>query len=236
MRFILHLSSWMAALIVVSSALKFSSPTSGAVIDPTQAITILWSVSYTDPSVIDLKLSNSDSDADLTLATGVVSYTGTYIVPAGTIPGSGSGYVLVAVGNGATLAQVAGLSLGDTGDQNSAIADVTLISTQTVVPTPAGPTTLGATDDTSRAVPTASIDSVGVTTLSGTAGESQFVASIARTDSSFVTSTASRTSISSSSATATAGSTNTASGQRRLDGELVLGAAGIVAGIVALLA
>jgi hypothetical protein len=227
------------ALFVVSSALKFSSPTSGSAIDPTKAITILWSVSYTDPSVIDLKLSNSDSDTDLTLATGVVSYTGIYTVPAGTIQGSGSGYVLVAIGNGATLAQVAGLSLGGTSDQTSTVADVTLVSTQTVVPTPAGQTTSDATDDTRSTVPTASIDSVGITTLSGSASGSPNLAPNSRTDSSFVTSTAStasRTSISSSAATASAGSTNTASGQRRLGGELVLGAAGVFAGIVALLA
>ncbi|OCT53293.1 hypothetical protein CLCR_10780 [Cladophialophora carrionii] len=233
MRSFTRLAGCLTGLFVVSSALKFSSPTSGSEIDPTQPFTILWSVSYSDPSVIDFKLSNSDSDTDLTLAVGVVSYTGTYTLPGGTIRASGSGFTLVAVGNGDTLAQVAGLSLGGAKGQTSAGAEVTLISTQTVVPTPVAPTSTGAIDATGSPVPTASIDSVGVTTLSGTASGSQNVVPFVHTSSSFVTST---TTTSSSVDTVTAGSTNTASGQRRLPDEFVLGAAGVLAGIVALLA
>lgn len=236
MRSFSSLAACLTAFFVTSSALKFSSPSSGSALDPTKPITISWSVSYTDPSVFDLKLSNSDSESDVTLATGVTTYGGTYTVPAGTMHGSGSGYTLEAVGNGITLGQVTGLSLGDSNDQTSTGTEVTLASTQTVVPTPATSTDASATDATGNIVPTASIDSVGVTTLSGTASGSEIPASSTQTGSSFVTSTTSRASSSSSSATATAGSTNTASGQRRLCGELMLGAAGVLAGIVALLA
>jgi len=228
------LAACLTAFLAVTSALKFSSPASGSAIDPTQPIIISWSVSYTDPSVFDLKLSKSGTD--ITLGTGIVTYSGTYTVPAGTIQKSDSGYTLAAFGNGITLGQVTGLSLGGESGQTSTGAEETLISTQTVVPTPAASGTSGATDTTDSGVLTASIDSVGATTLTGTATGSQVLASIAQTGTSFVTSTTSRAGSSSSAASPTAGSTNTASGQRRLAGELVLGAAGVLAGVVAILA
>ena len=217
------LAACLTTFLAVASALKFSSPSSGSAIDPTKPLVISWSVSYTDPSVFDLKLSKSGSD--IALVTGIVAYAGTYTVPGGTIQSLDSGYTLVASANGATLGQVTGLSLGSQGDQTSTVAEVTLTSTQMVIPTPAASASSKATDATGSTVSTASIDSVGVTTMTGTL-----------TGSSFVTSTTSRASSSSNAATATAGSTNTASGQRRLAGELVLGAAGVLAGVVALLA
>jgi len=236
MRPLSHLLACLTAFFAVAFSLEFTSPSSGSEIDPTQSLVISWSLSYSDPSVIDLKLSNSDSNTDFTLATGVVSYTGSYTVPAGTIQSSGSGYAIVAIGNGNTLGQVTGLSFGGTSDQSSSDTEVTLTSTQIVIPTPATVTSSEETNVTSSNVPTASIDSVGVTTLSGTVSGSQIVASITRSGSSFATSTTSRASSSSNTATATAGSSNTASGQGRLTGEFVLGAAGVLAGIVALLA
>jgi len=238
MRPLLRVAVSLTAFFAAASAFTFSSPTSGSSIDPTKPLGISWSVSYTDPSTIDLKLTNSDSGAEIVLASGVVSYTGQYTVSAGTIKGSGSGYTLVAIGNGNTLAQLTGLSLGGTGGQTSTGAEATQISTQTVVPMPAASTGTEVVGATSGTIPTASIDSVGATTLPGTVSGSQVLASIAQTGSSFVTSTTSRGSTSSSAATATgtAGSTNTASGQKRLAGELVLGAAGVLAGVVALLA
>ncbi len=213
----------LTTFLAVASALKFNSPSSGSAIDPNKPFVVSWSVSYTDPSAFDLKLSKSGSD--ITLATGIVTYAGTYTVPGGTLQSSDSGYTLVASANGVTLGQVTGVSLGGKSGQTSTVAEVTLVSTQTVVPTPAASATSGETDATGSVVSTASIDLVGVTTITGTS-----------TGSSFVTSTTSRASSSSSAATATAGNTNTASGQRRLAGELVLGAAGVLAGVVALLA
>ena len=228
MRALFRLAASWPALFALSSALDFTSPTPSTSIDPSKPLVISWSIGYTDPSVIDFKLSNSKSNSDVVLATGVTTYTGTYTVPPGTFDGSGSGFTLVAVGNGAVLDQVTGLSLGGASGQTSTVTEATVVSTQTVVPVPSG--------NSGSTVPTAFIDSVGVTTLPGTVSGSQTPASIAHTGSSFVTSTTSRGSISSSAATATAGSTSTASGQRRLAGELVLGAAGVLAGIVALLA
>ena len=239
MRFSSGLLVCLATFFAASLALTLTSPSSGSKIDPTQPLTISWSVNYTDPSVIDLKLSNPDSSKDVTIATGVVSYTGTYTVPGGTLRGSGSGYTIVAVGNSGTLDQVSNVSMGAKGAddaQTSTVAEVTLTSTQVVMPTSAGATTSGGTVAASDTVPMASIDSVGVTTMSGTVSGSQIVASITHTGSSFVTSTMSRAGSGPIPATATAGSTNTASGQRRLGSELALGAAGVLAGMVALLA
>jgi len=241
MRFYLRIGAICAALFTSSLALEITSPSSGSAIDPTKPLTISWSISYTDPSVIDLKISSGSNH--VTLATGAVTYAGSYTVPAGTLQGLGSGYAIVAVGNANTLAQVTGLSLGGSGSgegssssggngQTSTVAQVTMTSTQTVIPTPAAATGSGGSDASSGSVPTTSVDSAGVTTMSGT----RSLASTTHTGSSFVTSKTSKASSGSSTATATAGTTNTASGQRRLGGELVLGAAGVLAGIVALLA
>jgi len=227
----------LTAFFVCSFALEITAPSSGSNIDPTQELVISWSISYSDPSTIDLKLTNSETNTETVIAGGVVTYTSSYTVPANTIKGSGSGYAIVAVGIGKTLGQVNGLSLGSTGGQTSTVAGVTFTSTQTVVPTAAASSTPADTDAKGSTVPTASIDSVGVTTLPGTVSGSEATSlSVTHSGSSFVTSTTSRTNSGLSDATASAGSTSTASGQKRLAGELVLGAAGVLAGIVALLA
>ena len=129
-----------------------------------------------------------------------------------------------------------GLSFDGSGSKTSTVAEATLTSTQTVVPMVVTSAASGATGSTSSIVTTASVDSVGVTSLPGTVSGSQVLSSITHTGSSFVTSTTSRVTFDSSAATATAGSTNTASGQKRLTSEFVLGFAGVLAGVVALLA
>ena len=103
MRTLSRLAVVLTAYFTSAFALQFSAPSSGSSIDPTNPFLISWSVSYTDPGSIDLKLSNADTDPDITIASGVVAYTGTYTVSAGTIKASGSGYTLVAVGNGGSI-------------------------------------------------------------------------------------------------------------------------------------
>jgi hypothetical protein len=204
------------AVLSLASALTFTSPTAGSTIDTTHSLTLSWSVSFSDPGTIDLHIVKGSGSAT-TLATGVSSYAGTWTVPANTISGSGSGYILFASANGNKLGSVS-ISLGDgsTTSSGSDSASVTMVMTQTVVPLPASSST----------IPTASIDTVGITTglasITGTGG--------------FVTSTTRRETGDTSTSTPTAGTTNTASGQKRLGSELVLGAAGVLAGIVALLA
>lgn len=235
----------LAVLATAASALEILSPTPGSGIDPTKPLSILWSVDYNDPALIDIKFTNAnpnDVTTDLTLATGVASYTGSYTVPENTIQNFGTGYQLLILSGGNTIASSTGLILGQSSNEvtTDANGQVTLVSTA------AAGTASGSAHLTSS-VPTASIESVGATTLSGTAAEttaSDADATASATTSrvsSFVTSTSSRSSSSGSgspsSASATsAQSTNTANGQRRLGGELVLGAAGVLAGLVALLA
>ena len=242
------LQACLAAIFSTASALQFTSPTSGSGIDPTQPLVISWSVNFTDPSLIDLKITNANPNAvttDMTLATGVASYTGSYTVPANTIQNFGTGYEILALSNGATLAQITGLILGSSGSQVSTDANgqLTLVTTATGT----GATTAASTtsngqngsDSVSTSVPTASIESVGVTTLSGTVTGSEPTAGVSassRTESGFVTSTASGTRSDSSATASSTSSTNTANGQKRLGGELVLSAAGVLAGVVALLA
>lgn len=230
------------ALLATASALEILSPTPGSGIDPTKPLSILWSVDYNDPALVDIKFTNAnpnDVTTDLTLATGVASYTGAYTVPENMIQNFGTGYQILIISDGKTIASSTGLVLGQSSNEVSTDANgqATLIST-------AAPTASGSALLTSS-VPTASIESVGVTTLSGTAtgtaGDATTSATTSRV-SSFVTSTSSRSSSSSSSnsqssASATnTQSTNTANGLRRLGGEYVLGAAGVLAGLVALLA
>jgi len=214
----------LAALLSYASALKFTSPTPGSKIDPTRALVISWSLDFTDPSLIDLKITNSDTNAvsiDRTLATDVAAYAGSYTVPANTLPNSGSGYDILAISDGNTIAQVTGLILDGSTDGNGQ-SDTVAASTTSVGQAPTN-------------VQTASIDSVGLTTLSGifTGTATTSSPTSTRTGSSFVTST---TSSESSAAVTSAGNTNFANGQTLLGGELVLGAAGVLAGIVALLA
>ncbi|KAK5053093.1 hypothetical protein LTR84_002067 [Exophiala bonariae] len=236
----------LALLATAASGLEILSPTPGSGIDPTKPLSILWSVGYDDPASIDIKFTNAnpnDVTTDLTLATGVASYTGFYTVPENTIQNFGTGYQILILSAGTTIASSTGLILGQSSNQvtTDANGQVTLISTA-AAGTASGSALL------TNSVPTASIESVGTTTLSGTAtatdadADATTSATTSRA-SSFVTSTSSRSSSSStsssgqSSASATsAQSTNTANGQRRLGGELVLGAAGVLAGLVALLA
>ena len=245
-------SACLAAFLSTGSALEITHPTSGSGIDPTRDLVITWSANVTDPSIIDLKITNSDPNAlttDMTLATGAVTYAGSYTVPANTIQNFGTGYQILAIVDGKTLAQVTGLVLGASSDQVSTETNgqLTFITTATNTAAPSAAVTTTSdgqegSDGVSTSVHTATIESVGITTLTGTGTGSEATGSTmgtttSRTTSNFVTSTASRSSSKSSAAAATsAQSTNTANGQKRLGGELVLSAAGVLAGVVALLA
>ncbi|KEF57777.1 uncharacterized protein A1O9_05697 [Exophiala aquamarina CBS 119918] len=231
--------AFVLAILSTVSSLEILSPTPGSGIDPTKPVSILWSVDYNDPALIDIKFTNANPNGvttDLTLATGVASYTGAYTVPENTIQNFGTGYQILIISGGNTIASSTGLVLGQSSNEVSTDANgqVTLVST-----------TSGQQQDSATltsSVPTASVDSVGVTTISGTRSATDAAATTSRV-SSFVTSTASRSSSgggggggSSSPSATSAQSTNTANGQRRLGGELVLGAAGALAGLVALFA
>jgi len=232
--------AFVLALLSTVSSLEILSPTPGSGIDPTKPLSILWTVDYNDPALIDIKFTNANPNGvttDLTLATGVASYTGGYTVPENTIQNFGTGYQILIISGGNTIASSTGLVLGQSSNEvtTDANGQATLVSTASGVRQDSATLT--------SSVPTASVDSVGVTTISGTAtATDEEAASSTATSrvSSFVTSTSSRSgsgSGASSSASATsAQSTNTANGQRRLGGELVLGAAGVLAGLVALLA
>jgi hypothetical protein len=233
--------AFFLALLATASALEILSPTPGSGIDPTKPLSILWSVDYNDPALIDIKFTNANPNGvttDLTLATGVASYTGAFTVPENTIQNFGTGYQILIISGGNTIASSTGLVLGQSSNEvtTDANGQATLVSTASI-------TASGQNQDSTiltTSVPTASVASVGVTTISGTGTDAEATASATTSRvSSFVTSTSSRSSSSSSQSSASATSTqstNTANGQRRLGGEFVLGAAGVLAGLVALLA
>ena len=238
MRNLLLLGASLATLLLPTSALDIISPTPGSGVDPKKPFSILWAVDYSDPALIDIKFSGSDGD--VTLATGVASYTGSYTVPEDTIKDIGTDYQVLIISDGKTIASSTGLTLGQSSNEVTTDAN----GQATMASTAAGSGAATSTDASSNSatitnsVLTASVESVGITTMSGTATEDGATASSTNSRSSgFVTSTLSSSSDSSgqSSASATsAQSTNTAG--NRLVGELALGAAGVLAGLVALLA
>lgn len=244
--------SYAASLLLVLnatavSALKILSPTPGSSIDPTQPLSIVWSVDIYDPALVEIRFTNAEPNAvtsDLTLATGVASYTGSYTVPENTIQNFGTGYQLLFIGNGgATIASSTDLTLGASSNQVSTDANgqltlITSAATDNVPAVTAGST--AAASVSSGNLDTASDHRVTVTTLTGTATPSQASTTLSvsgTSQSGPSTASVHDSSSSSSSASATpAESTNIATRSSLFGGEAFLTAAGVLTGLIALLA
>lgn len=226
------------------SGLKILSPTPGSSIDPTQPLSIVWSVDIYDPALVEIRFTNAKPNAvtsDLTLATGVASYTGSYTVPENTIQNFGAGYQLLFIGNGdATIASSTDLTLGASSNQVSTDANgqltlITSVSTDNV-PAAASVSSGGILD-------TASDHRVTVTTLTGTATASQASTTLSVSGTSqsgpstaSVHDSSSSSSTSSSASATSAQSTNIATRSSLFGGEAFLTAAGLLTGLIALLA
>ncbi|KIV98233.1 hypothetical protein PV10_01901 [Exophiala mesophila] len=222
------------------SALKIISPTSGSSIDPTQPLNIVWSAENFDPALVEIRFSNAEPNAvtsNLTLATGVSTFSGSYTVPENTIQNFGTGYQLLFIGNGVTIASSTDLTLGASSNQVSTDANgqLTLLTSTSTDNVPA--TTAGST--VSEGISSEVIDTV--TTLTGTITASQssttLVVSGTPQSGSSTGSVHSATNSGSSSASATsAQSTNVATRSSLFGGEAFLTAAGVLTGLIALLA
>jgi hypothetical protein len=213
------------ATFTTTSALDFTSPSEGSDIDPTRDITITWTSSSSDPSTIDLTIGNAQPNqatTELTLGSDIDTSSNTFTIPANTIQNWGTGYQIQALDGTAVLAEITDLVLSPFSGQVSTntAGQLTIISQQS---TAQGPIT----------APTSLQSATGVTLLSGTVTPEPTESS-RRTG--FITSSTSR-STEASAAASSAANTNTANGQVQMRGsEVVLGAAGVLAGIVALLA
>ena len=238
----------LAILLSGASALTFTSPTPGQPLDPTQSIVIKWTSDGSDPSNIDLIVSSANSGSvfpEQTLATGVSTASGQYVVPANTIQSYGTGFQIDASGAGTTVGQVTGLTLGAGSNQVSTASNgqVSFVGESTAnVPAATGTATLTGII-TSAPGSGASSAAGSVTILTGTVTGSAAVSSSTGSSdstsrsSSFITSSTSRSSSeASAAATTSAANSNTANSQGRVASEVVLCGAGVLAGIVALLA
>ena len=249
----------VAALLSQAIAITIISPFPGTNIDPSQPISITWIASASDPSTIDLKIDDSSPNALSTnqvLAAGVKTSSGSFTVPANAIQNWGTGYQIQATGSGGdVLGTVGDLTLGAgsnavttaSNGQISLITSATAAEASSTVAAPAtGVTsapagTTGSVETGSGSVVAATAASTvlsgSFTAVSTSASGSQ--SSTSTKSSGFVTSSTSRTATESSEASAAATSaanTNTANSLGRMrGGEVVMGAAGVLAGIVALI-
>ena len=233
MRFSISSLGSLALFTSAVTALTITSPAAGAAIDPTQPIEIQWTSDSSDPSTIDLSIGQEGSTGGRgkqTLASGVDTSTGSFTIPANTIQSYGTGY------------QIQALSAGET-DALAAATGLTLSPFQGSVSTGSdGQLTLTSQPTTQSAItaPTSLQSATGVTILSGTAtpDPTGTTAATSARSTGFITSSVSRSSSEEASAAATSADTsNTANGQLHIRGsEVVLGAAGVLAGLVALVA
>jgi Ser-Thr-rich glycosyl-phosphatidyl-inositol-anchored membrane family len=221
----------LALLSSVITALEITSPAAGAAIDPTQSVVVEWTFDSSDPGVIDLWIDHQDPTGltyTSTFASGLSTSSGTYTIPPNTIQDFGSGYQIQAreenAGpDGEVVAEVqVTLSPFQNAVSTNSDGRVTVVSQTTAQ----GPIT----------APTSLQSATGVTILSGTATP-ETTATGATRSSGFITSSTSRASGEESAAATSADVANTAAAKIQMRGsEVVLGAAGVLAGIVALLA
>jgi len=236
----------LVAFFPCISALTITSPAPGSTIDVLEPLVISWTSDSSDPSTVDLRIDNANSNllsTDVTLATGVSTSSGSYTVPPNTIQDFGTDFQIEILSDGTTLAESTGLVLIATSTQVSTNANgqLTTVSATSAEAASTAAQTESAAATTNPSGDPATTNSEPNITLSGTVtgGEGSATAPGAtRTASSFVTSASSTTSSRSqaSAAATSASSTSTANGQRRLGSEYVLSAAGVLAGVVALLA
>ena len=242
----------LLGLLSGTSALTFTSPTPGTALDPTQPITISWTSDASDPSTVNFIVSDAN-DSSLfpaqTVVQDVPSSSGSYTVPANTIKAYGTGFQIAASGDGKTVGTLNGITLGAGSNQvstasNGQVSFVSMATAGSAAASSAGTTEAATTEAATTAVPSSNAPAAAssVTVLTGTVTSSQSTtsASISQSTSKttgFVTSSTSRSSSgASAAATTSAADSNTANAQLRVGSELVLGAAGVLAGFVALLA
>ena len=236
------MSAYVLLIVVFTtavSALTITSPSAGQTLDPTQPITVSWTSEASDPSDFDLVVDgNGGLFSNTKVATGITTSSGTYYLPANAIITYGSGFVLKAQtpdGDDLAFSGSFDLSLGSattTNGQVSFISTNTFTGTITSGIASAAQTAMVASTTSSDTVSSISSDSSASSANTGPGTTSS------DTRSGFSTSTISRSSTTSASATSSASVTTSANAQPRLvsNSQIVLSAAGVLAGLAALLA
>lgn len=238
----MHVSTIVfSTLFTLIQALTITSP-SGS-IDPTQPITVVWTSSPSDPSTFDLVLDQPDGGltSNKVIATGVSTSAGSYIVSANAVMSYGSSFVIKARSpSGDTLATSPSFDLS-IGSATTVDGQLSAVSTYTFT----GPTN---TNDAGTAQNTLTASSAqgpaasstGAAQSQNSTGDSSSTTDATNTSTGFSTSTTSRANSSStrSSSSTSASATTSQNAQPRLgsSSQIAFSAAGILAGLAALLA
>ncbi|KAJ9660101.1 hypothetical protein H2198_002798 [Neophaeococcomyces mojaviensis] len=250
-------------LLATADALTFTSPAAGDSLDPTQPITVEWTSDSSDPSTFDLILDNSNKNSlvkNKKIATSISTSSGSYILSTAAIMTYGDGFIFKAQSaSGNTLSTSGAFTLAvDTSAVVTSNGRVSYQSTYTATVPPSS-TAQGALAVSSSAQTTSNsaitTDSlVAQTTATATTTEAtesatstpEATTTSESSRSSFMTSTTARSSSSSGSSSSStrsasssaASATTSVNAQPRVgsSGRIVFSAAGVIAGIVALLA
>ena len=244
----MHISALcFVTLVATINAFAFTSPTSGQSLDPTQPITVQWTATSDDPATFDLVIDKPGGLVNnQKIATSISTSSGLYIVAANAAAMTyGDGFVLKAQSaTGDILATSPSFALS-VGSATTIDGQISYISTHTFTGTPEPTATaqnpLGITTTTDAS--TASSDGMPSSSSAGsdlTSSASETATATGTMTSGFSTSTFSRTSGSSiqASSTSSASAATSQNAQPRLgsSSQIAFSAAGILAGLAALLA
>jgi len=236
-----------AALLATTRALTFTSPTVGQSLDPTQPITVQWTSDSSDPATLNLSIDKPGGLVNnRTIARGLSTSSGNYVVAANAAAMTyGDGFLLRALGATGNILAISpsfALSVGSATTIDGQIS-YTWTNMFTGMPpaTKIDQSVLVATsiDDDSATSSEAAMPSNRTATYPAAIASTTSTAA-GNTSSGFSTSTLSRTSASSthSSSASSASATTSQNAQTRLgsSGQIALTGAGVLAGLVALLA
>lgn len=236
---------YLASLLATIDALTITSPSDGQTLDPTEPITFSWTSDSSDPDTFDILLDDSAVGglvSNLKVASGVSTSAGSYILPTGATKTYGDGFVLKAQSSSGDILATSPQFTLSMGDGSSPTY------TGTVSEGPASTTDAAAASSTATGDDAATSDNGSTTTgtsdaqatLGGNSNSAAASGTAASTGSnSFTTSTVSRSGSStgtSSSSSPSATISQNAQPKLGSSSQIAFTAAGLIAGLAALLA
>jgi len=243
----------IGVLLATVNALTITSPASGDSLDPTQPITIRWTSNSSDPSSFDLILDNSNQNSlvkNKKIATSISTSSGSYILSTATITTYGSGFMFKAqTTSGNTLSTSGSFTLAvDTSavvTSNGAVSfqstyTATVLASSSFSSALAAETSTQTTSNSATKAESLVAQTTGTERTNSASFTSNTTPSSGSLNTGFMTSTVSRSSSGStrSVSSSAASATTSANAQPRVGsgGQIAFTAAGLIAGLVALLA
>lgn len=237
---------YIANFLSAINALTITSPTAGQNLNLLEPITVSWTSTSSDPATFDLVLDNSASGgvvSDFVVATGISTSSGTYILPAGASFTYGDGFVLKAESSDGDVLATSGSFFLGTGSATTVDGQPTFVPTFTgsVSVGPASATETGPVAATTTDGKTATETDSAQATLGDSTSHASTIGTTSSTTgtSKFTTSTVSRSgSITSTTSSSSPSATSSQNAQPRLNSnsQIAFTAAGLIAGLAALLA